>query len=1617
MADQPSLEALHEAASTSIAQLSPENVERNRLVVDGVVTITWPYSIVTKSIAFILAEHDVLLRRNKGQLRVEFDGASGKALADARIGGGDKIRLSLEGAQWTNNDATAGLPAGSLEWQLKYTNRLLMSICRDTSQKPELLNIDGPEDPDNKDEATEPDSAPQIASPVESFNDAQRGFDIATPKPHPHASTVPSKRLASSALEEEEYASPAFIKRARVSYGSLFEGDLDPFLEKSKKGRGRRKSRFSMPNSAWRYSSRSASPDDVALSESEHLDDDRPDADSIENTENTSGKRIDSTAPATAPAMISHRPVMVDEGCQTQDLQFSPSVTHYGSAQAHFVGEMHHSFPIPINDAEHGASTRTPSRTLFGQQDTNNNTSEILAEPMGLQTAADELYHRFGLRMPTTQTDGTPDGGREDGSKSAASMSSADSAPEALVVAGYSDVTMAGHIYPDLEENHPSNPHLHESTHEALDMPHPTSRAELPWQAGHTLATSTISNQPSRHPTTAMMIESSPPPEEQDDQGGHHPTLASEVEEESEGQESSPSVNGAAQIADLDAMDAEDEHQSETSDSDSDSDSDDDGGDLRGEDYDLRNYAHTRDDDASEDELESESDFDGSDVDKQAIDFEEQEDEDDEQQLQGNAYEEDDEEEEEEESDEGQGGNLPKRARTGIDEDFTGSRYGGRVDAENAYDGEEEDEEEDEEEEGKVHDLVDDDEEEEEEYDDDDDDDEEEESDEDVEDDDAEQTRVPSGPREPVFISLLSDSDDDEDAGEEDEDEEYVAAAESSRQQGAQNQPVETRPSTTQGEASQQDAVDKKPLKDRDEGAEESDGDDDGDDDDVYEREGGSGADVTVEREAGQVTEGGLPEEPAAVDAQSAEAKGTTAEDRRSKSDTSEDLADEAVEGESPEELAATDTQRAEGRRTTTEDQRRKSGTPEDLADETVEGETVKPAAIDSESAQEQGTADTQEAEGDVADVAMESEPEESAAMATPNAEVKANAKEQEGEGHVSEHSADESMESEPLAELAAIEAPNVEEKADAREQGVEGDVANVAMEKGSKEQTTTETRDAEGEENAEEQGCEDGMSVDTETAQPVDEDATSSVNAGATAEDEIMQDDAAAVQVEQDEEAVGDNDMAVAEQTETINEQSDVDMTDLLPADDAQEAAGNEDDASGSESYQQLPTPAQTQAPETTSKAGLNQTQTQQDDNDSAAAEDQIMNEVRASGGEAAPDASRRAAGRSQQEEASSPGSQHAQDEPEMLITVQSLRSHAHRKTASSGSTRSQVEDPSLALAEASPQAENEAAPPDEKAESEQGLDDAGSGREGTAQEDEGEGEEEGEREQEEDAHDDSPRFVRVTRSSKSEAPDPSILLAKTSAETLGKPDEATPSVRITRSMTEHPDSGERKTSSPSETRTSKRVATPEAGQPSREAQHAPEAPSVAGSSFLGEDEPMSVLKRQLGKDLRTKLPDFIPLRSLRTSLNQMTDIMAVATSIPPVPSRPKHGPRDYMLELTLTDPSSAPSGITMGHIFRPHQTSLPAVHTGDVLLLRRVQVVSMKGRGWGVRATDASAWAVFERGDPEMLPQIRGPPVEVAAEEVDYAAGLAKWWAALDEGARGRIEKATQKILQAPV
>ena len=118
---------LEDATLTPIADLGPHLSDTATRSTRGVITIVWPYSIVTKSLSFILAEPDFRLRRQRGQVRVTFVGPCAKAVADASLGGGDEVLLGLDGVEWTEGDAP-GAPGTTLEWQARFSSRALLRV-------------------------------------------------------------------------------------------------------------------------------------------------------------------------------------------------------------------------------------------------------------------------------------------------------------------------------------------------------------------------------------------------------------------------------------------------------------------------------------------------------------------------------------------------------------------------------------------------------------------------------------------------------------------------------------------------------------------------------------------------------------------------------------------------------------------------------------------------------------------------------------------------------------------------------------------------------------------------------------------------------------------------------------------------------------------------------------------------------------------------------------------------------------------------------------------------------------------------------------------------------------------------------------------------------------------------------------------------------------------------------------------------------------------------------------------------------------------------------------------------------------------------------------------------
>ncbi|KAK4189604.1 hypothetical protein QBC35DRAFT_430143 [Podospora australis] len=266
---------------TPIAQLDPDLSDQPSRIVRGEVGITWPYNSVTKTLAFLVAEPDVRLRRAKGQVRIELHGPAAKAVSECGIGAGDQLLLSLEGVEWAKDTSPGRIPGSRVDWQLQFTQKLVLELKSDETNLTKYLNIDHP--------VPEPEPEVTVESPAE--------HRFVTPELEDEPEDIPNIRRFFE-IASNEFASPALVKRARISYGSLFEDGMDIFDEDGGvKGKGRKRTRFGRNSGAWRYTSQSPSPEPST-----------PVHDAMEEDD----------ADMSAPQPSSPKQMM-DEGCQTMD--------------------------------------------------------------------------------------------------------------------------------------------------------------------------------------------------------------------------------------------------------------------------------------------------------------------------------------------------------------------------------------------------------------------------------------------------------------------------------------------------------------------------------------------------------------------------------------------------------------------------------------------------------------------------------------------------------------------------------------------------------------------------------------------------------------------------------------------------------------------------------------------------------------------------------------------------------------------------------------------------------------------------------------------------------------------------------------------------------------------------------------------------------------------------------------------------------------------------------------------------------------------------------------------------------------------------------------------------
>ncbi|KAF2021386.1 hypothetical protein BU24DRAFT_487819 [Aaosphaeria arxii CBS 175.79] len=216
-----------------IAKIEPQLSDLYSKSFKAVVTLLWPYSSSTRQCALLLAEPDFRLRRKKGQVRVRFSSSSAKAIAQTGIGIGDEVILELRGAQFVQEDTDAvRTPGRSIDWELSYSQTLVVQISRNGTQIATLDIIDAA-------------PTPAVTSPIR--------------KP---ITSTPYKSPAPQSIDDHKWTSPAFLKRSRLSNGAHFESEYDPLVDDAENGGDKKRRRKSYRDwNVWTYSARTPSPE------------------------------------------------------------------------------------------------------------------------------------------------------------------------------------------------------------------------------------------------------------------------------------------------------------------------------------------------------------------------------------------------------------------------------------------------------------------------------------------------------------------------------------------------------------------------------------------------------------------------------------------------------------------------------------------------------------------------------------------------------------------------------------------------------------------------------------------------------------------------------------------------------------------------------------------------------------------------------------------------------------------------------------------------------------------------------------------------------------------------------------------------------------------------------------------------------------------------------------------------------------------------------------------------------------------------------------------------------------------------------------------------------------
>lgn len=228
--------------ATPLAQIHP-SIDADGTYIIGLVTLIWPYSISRKELSLLLVEPDFRLRRNKGQARIIFKGASAKAIARSGINSGDKLLLALDGTRYERAETTIATPGRGVEWDLHFGEVLRFRVER---QDQEVLSVTVDHPPST------PTSSP---IPTDPTRDLPSAGDCTTQSKDGNGA--------------QEWDSPAFLKRKRISSLPYFESSYDPFSSgvDTDAQPSPKKSKFGRKSNEWKFAERTPSPEEAADNE------------------------------------------------------------------------------------------------------------------------------------------------------------------------------------------------------------------------------------------------------------------------------------------------------------------------------------------------------------------------------------------------------------------------------------------------------------------------------------------------------------------------------------------------------------------------------------------------------------------------------------------------------------------------------------------------------------------------------------------------------------------------------------------------------------------------------------------------------------------------------------------------------------------------------------------------------------------------------------------------------------------------------------------------------------------------------------------------------------------------------------------------------------------------------------------------------------------------------------------------------------------------------------------------------------------------------------------------------------------------------------------------------